>query len=451
MPYPDNFKEYVYNNPDKLNGSLGNWQDFTLLMDLCNQRKVDEIMFLLNYEKKFTNYTDVVKNNFKIVDMDYAKAVKNKFKLSNIDYVNKNGDTAFSIAANSAICYYDTVYHKENRQNYIQILKLLIKRGCNVNDTSDNETIMNLPLNYACREGDIEIVKLLLESNINVNQIENNGHYSSLLSAIVQNRSKKNQIEIIKLLIHAGVDVNLDCGFGTPLIHASWCSPMLKLLLQAGADVNAIDKRGDTALMRSYIEGIEILIDAKANINLTNKDNDTVLILACKNGNTEIVELLLQANANINHQNNKGNTALMLAVNCPNKIFMNDKEEIIDQKTIKNSQYRHTITGRNEHWFIGSTEDEKSMKVFIKTLYGKVEIVELLLEAGVETDLKNEEGKTALMIARKFERHEIVQIIEEYERIKRKEEIDIYISAISNKMRNTNVTKNILYIFYDII
>ena len=60
--------------------------------------------------------------------------------------------------------------------------------------------------------------------------------------------------------------------------------------------------------------------------------------------------------------------------------------------------------------------NEKGAKALIIAAgEGNIDIVELLLTAGAETNLKDSEGKTALMWAEKEGHHDIVYLLEQKE------------------------------------
>lgn len=51
-----------------------------------------------------------------------------------------------------------------------------------------------------------------------------------------------------------------------------------------------------------------------SNVDIQNKDGQNDLMLACSNGNTEVVKPLLESGANIINKNEEGYDALMFAI-----------------------------------------------------------------------------------------------------------------------------------------
>jgi ankyrin repeat protein len=74
-------------------------------------------------------------------------------------------------------------------------------------------------------------------------------------------------------------------------------------LLDGGSDINALDKYGQTALMRAAHRGnvslVRLLTDRGADLNVSAKYGLTALMLAVIANHTEVVEVLLAAGADV--------------------------------------------------------------------------------------------------------------------------------------------------------
>ena len=93
----------------------------------------------------------------------------------------------------------------------------------------------------------IQIVKLLIQYGADVNARDNRGFTPLILSA----RFSHDKTDIAKILLSAGADVNAQNNYGnTALMEAAdhRGGNLVTLLLQAGADVNAQNNEGLTAL-----------------------------------------------------------------------------------------------------------------------------------------------------------------------------------------------------------
>jgi hypothetical protein len=87
---------------------------------------------------------------------------------------------------------------------------------------------------------------------------------------------------------------------------------------------------GDTALTLAATVGhtfVKELVSG-AKLDVQNGDGDSALILAARDGRTDVVKELTKAEANLNLQNNYGDTALMLAVSFRHKDIV---DELVDK------------------------------------------------------------------------------------------------------------------------
>lgn len=173
----------------------------------------------------------------------------------------------------------------------LDIVKLLIKNGANVNARDDRG---HTALIYSSIQAEnFEVVKFLIEQGADVNVI---GGDNALMFA-----SANSNFEIVKLLIDKGVNINAkNIRGGTALIETGswsggnkWCvrdknnicqdgdsMKILRLLIDNGAEINVADNEGDTALMQMvnyYTSAVSLLIEKGADVNVRNKRGQTVL------------------------------------------------------------------------------------------------------------------------------------------------------------------------------
>lgn len=139
--------------------------------------------------------------------------------------------------------------------------------------------------------------------------------------------------------------------------------------IKNGADVNAkITEgvlKGYTALMFASHKGrmdiVKLLIKNNADINVTTESGDSALFMAITEEQAEVAQFLLQKGADPHLRYIHGETPLMVAVNA-----------------------------------------EEAMP----------EVIQLLLECGVETEIKDNTGKTALDYAKAMGNTSIIQLLE---------------------------------------
>ena len=162
----------------------------------------------------------------------------------------------------------------------------------------------------AARFGNVKIACESIVTGVNINSYDAKG------DAAIHIASQYGHLSIVNLLIKAGADIEFrteDSG-QTPLILAASdlasakyngydldVIKTIRFLVKAGANVNTQDNDGWTPLIGAAnagsIEAVKILIKAGANVNAQDNDKNTALSLAKEVGNTEIVKLLIEAEA----------------------------------------------------------------------------------------------------------------------------------------------------------
>ena len=191
-------------------------------------------------------------------------------------------------------------------ESRINIMKLLIENGANVNYTDENG--FN-PLNIAIESGDMELTKFLITNGANVNSLMQDG-VSLIGYAIAQNN-----MDLLQILIENGANVNYtdgDSWANTPLQTASrlGLDNVVRILLTRNADINAVDMNGNTALhtaaLNSQLSVVKLLLEKNPNLNIQNKAGNTALHLAVISGNIDIVGELVLKGANTRIRNNDG-------------------------------------------------------------------------------------------------------------------------------------------------
>ncbi|MGU3495758.1 ankyrin repeat domain-containing protein [Xanthobacteraceae bacterium A53D] len=91
-----------------------------------------------------------------------------------------------------------------------------------------------------------------------------------------------------------------------------------RLLIEAGADVNAKDAISDSPYLyagaRGHLEILRLTLSHGADLKSTNRFGGTALIPAAERGHVETVRTLIAAGVDVNHVNRLGWTALLEAV-----------------------------------------------------------------------------------------------------------------------------------------
>ena len=268
------------------------------------------------------------------------------------------------------------------------ILRNMIMRGANLfaEDSSTGKNIMEL----AYAEGDLRTVKIICKS------LPQNSPY--ILHAFEQ-AIINGSVEIIKLLLKRWPRGAKDNN-GNNILHI--------------------------AIQKENYEMVNEIIET-FDVNYVNSDGETPLHLAVAKKQNEIVCLLLHNNADVNIQNNQGDTALHVAVQsnllifillvdkCRNSLQNHDgdtpfhlaarygKTELVDlmikENKPSNDPYSSNHDVSKTSRFKNIVNNQHYTALHYACAENNYKIVEKLLEIGVDSEIKNNEGKTALDIA----------------------------------------------------
>jgi ankyrin len=187
----------------------------------------------------------------------------------------------------------------------------------------------------------------------------------------------------MRLLLDAGANAEaVHPGTGCTVLHFAVVGRSVKtvcVLLSAGVDVDAMCKEGYTPLMRAVNDGtaaiVAILLGTGADPSRTGM-SVTPLHGACKLGRLEIAGMLLRAGADPTTRHAGGVTALNMA---------------IEEGHTGIVRLLSTVVNVEE---IGPGDD--TTPLWTAAALGKVEIVQVLLEAGADETRRNRSGWTLL-------------------------------------------------------
>ena len=151
-------------------------------------------------------------------------------------------------------------------------------------------------IHVSARAGYLDILKMLLEKHCDVNK--NNGFQRTALHVTAQ----RGHAKTLELLLQHGADVNTPDILGrTPLLWACKNARLTARLIEAGADVNHRDTFGVSTLADAASIGntdtARELLRAGARVNATDLNGCTALMMAAKWGHYEMADLLLKSGA----------------------------------------------------------------------------------------------------------------------------------------------------------
>uniref|UniRef100_A0A8C7ZPJ3 Ankyrin repeat and sterile alpha motif domain containing 1B n=1 Tax=Oryzias sinensis TaxID=183150 RepID=A0A8C7ZPJ3_9TELE len=219
-----------------------------------------------------------------------------------------------------------------------------------------------------------------------------------------------------------GLNVNCTDSSGyTPLHHASLNGhrDVVLKLLQFEASTNVADSKGCSPLhlaaWRGDVDIVRILIHhgpSHCRVNQQNHERETALHCAAQYGHSEVVSVLLQELTDPTMRNNRQETPLDLAALYGRlqvvRMLVNAHPNLMTGHTRLHTPLH--LAARNGHYSTIQTLLDAAMEVNCVTengsalheaaLFGKMDVVRLLLDSGIDTSLTDCRGRTALEILR---------------------------------------------------
>lgn len=195
--------------------------------------------------------------------------------------------------------------------------------------------------------------------------------------------------EIAKVLIESNSDLNavMSNGF-SPLMCATEIGDMqmVRLLVEAGAKLNVLNETGASpianAVSRGDAEMVEYLVQHGARLTTMDKQKMTLLMQAAFNKAVDVVRFLINANVPVDEQNVSGETALHNAVLA--------------------HAVRHTEFDLERKAVAPKQDNLRDVEL----------VLQLLIEAGADRTIRDNEGLTALDYAKKMRALKLVQLLE---------------------------------------
>lgn len=326
----------------------------------------------------------------------------------------------------------------------------------------------------AIRRGEIEIVKNICQAGANVNRIAKETSQTPLISFDEESENSTQIAKIlidfgadVNYLSQFDLDEDLSYIFSSPLIDAvnNHNFNRTKLLIENGADVNlCIDESKYCVITQNipkdendqtdYLQILELLIKNGANVNAS---NSSALKIAIEIGSIKAIELLLKSGAKPDLCGENGQTALITLLNLMSGIFndneLDDKEEeyLFDLLLAKTNEINATDSdGKSALFHTLDTDigtEDFNIKAFFKILEKDIDVniidnegnnilislliyiedyigydnvdfdidykrmISHLVEKGVDTAHKNNQGVSAYSIGKRLGNQEIIKLL----------------------------------------
>ena len=340
--------------------------------------------------------------------VDPAGSYKDYLKIIQLLIAQPNVDIVVNTTVSGCTCL-----HIASMGGCTDTVELLLQVGADPNiQTHDDKTandLSYLPSNI--------LLQPQLKSSLLLGDFQTDSGYTALMFA-----SFNGHTEIVQLLLNANAIPDLQTENGVTALHLAagkGYPDIVQLLLEYGADPNISNRRHTaihaalsglaTAMAREkitsmnlvnmlttitssthkhYLKIIKLLIDHR-NIKINDYGNCsgfTILMTASSLGNAQIVELLLKAGAD---PNMSIKTLIDKGILAKSKTLFSNKSHLVGNE------------------MIGRT-------ALMLACEGHLEVVQLLLKANANPNLREAQGITALIIATRQGFSDIVQQLLEY-------------------------------------
>jgi serine/threonine-protein phosphatase 6 regulatory ankyrin repeat subunit B len=324
-----------------------------------------------------------------------------------------------------------TPLHYAAASRPLAMIDALIKAGANVN-LQDINGFTPLIIAAKMHPESYKIVSLLLKAKADVNVSDGAGN-TALAAAARSNEDRG----VVLALIQAGADVNAKNNMGdTPLSLAAAYNKneqVVQALINEKAEVNIANNAGFTPLAAAAVNNenekiIQALISAEADLNAKTPENFTPLMLAvASNPNENVAQMLLNAGADRGDldlllkyaQKNKNPAVKDVISDIMPRTPEPESSDVKESPQSKNAWYNNNqfiaaIQKSDAKAFAAVASDPKKAIDISVMLNGKrgvsalmyaiahtqnEEIIQMLVDAGLDVNAANENGDTALTVA----------------------------------------------------
>jgi len=295
--------------------------------------------------------------------------------------------------------------------NSLNTVKRLVESGIDINMRRPMTYVT--PLCLACTLGRIEIVRFLLENGVNLTKRKNG------IAILTACNARCPRPKIVQLLLNYGLDVNYmlkvskinalhkvcikHFGMGHVLTDTVIRKKLetIEILVKAGIDINSQNNRGNTALHYAHddthIDVVKLLVAKGIDMNIQNIKGHTVLHNVFLRTQEKVVRFLLQAGIDPNIQDELGNT--VLHISC---IFRKNPKMVKFLLRTKIDVNRQNKLG------------DTALSCACSSKLSSLAIVKILLDFGVNIDIRNNNGNNALHGACLKGRRRTIKLLLEY-------------------------------------
>jgi ankyrin repeat protein len=263
-------------------------------------REIAEILLKYNADVNVADKKGITPLYFAILCVDFDLI---KMLIENGADINAKEKTGQTILYATIISV-----KKENEDKIKEILKYLLEKGANPNETIR----LKLPLKTLLKDGIISVLNYDAYKARGLKDEDDIVFFFSPLSTAVVMKN----LELVKLLVEHGAEINRNQLSSAVAVGSK---EIVLYLIEKGADVNRIDDMGfapihNAVLKKVNSEILTLLLEHGANPDIKDPNGETPLFYAVRNHDPEKVKILLDHGARLNVTNNKGETPYIIGM-----------------------------------------------------------------------------------------------------------------------------------------
>ncbi len=275
-----------------------------------------------------------------------------------------------------------TPLHDAISGNKPDMVDALIQDGADIRASMSNG---RTPMHLACRKGAVQIVQRLIDAGVGFDSISNMG------VTPIHEVAASGSVELLEVVLRAGAKLDLLDHDGWSTLHFaanSGKADMIFRLIELKVPVDALCRSGDSPLHNAAIGGhldaVLALIRSGASIDARANDGRTPLHYAALAARLDVAKALLDAGADIEARANDGSTPIISVL----RGLREDRDSaamlrlLLQRGADKNARQTTESGWSALHWAASQP--------------GTLELIEILLDAGVDVDIRSADLITPL-------------------------------------------------------
>ncbi|MBI3395869.1 MAG: ankyrin repeat domain-containing protein, partial [Spirochaetia bacterium] len=287
----------------------------------------------------------------------------------------------------------DGAIHFAVRRNYIEIVRMLLQHGVDVNAVGANGyTPLTLALSH---DRTLDTARMLLDAGAKIRHGAN--HKNPLFELIA---GPADDAPMALLLIKHGAPLTSK-GLGNALYAAAWHgkTKITETLLAQGLPVDSVNYNGEenaviAAMAHQHYDTVKLLLLHGADPDSKERFEGSLLKQAVKSGDPSLVQLILEKRRGKHRPDTHPQTGVDVSQSGGALVTAAEKGDLPMVRLLVESGIAVDDPDAHDAW--GSKHETPLMKA---AAFGKIDVIRYLIEHGADVDARDTEGSTPVMYA----------------------------------------------------